>query len=194
MNDEQLKKLWQTANTNKDIFTINPPKIIIEMNTKIQQFEKDIKNRNKREIIVAMLLIPVSIFFAVTIPFTLSKIGAVVLLCSCLWIIYYLKSNSPTKEMNMQLSLKEQLQTHKEHIQKEKQILENVLVWYMLPIILGLILLSAGRGIDRGFFIQLFILFIVAIGIYFLNKKAANEMTPLIEEIDKSIKHLDSKN
>ena len=96
--------------------------------------------------------------------------------------------------MNMQLSLKEQLQTHKEHIQKEKQILENVLVWYMLPIILGLILLSAGRGINRGFFIQLFILFIVAIGIYFLNKKAANEMTPLIEEIDNSIKHLDSKN
>lgn len=193
MNDEQLKALWQTSNANKDIFTINPPKIFIEMNAKIQQFEKDIKNRNAREITVAMLLIPVSIFFAFTIPFTLSKIGAVVLLCSCLWIIYYLKSNSSTKAMNMQLSLKEQLQTHKQHILKEKQILENVLVWYMLPILSGLILLSAGHGINRGFFIQLFILVIMAIGIYFLNKKAANEMNPLIEEIDHSIKHIDSK-
>ena len=196
MNDEQLKKLWQTSNADKDLFTINPPKIITEMNTKVQQFEKDIKKRNKLETAVAILLIPIEFFIAFTTPNTLSKIGAILLIFASLWIVYYLKNNSTKKikTVDMQASLKEQLQNHKRQILHEKRNSENVFVWYILPVLPGMILFFAGFGIDSGFYFRLVGLLIIVIGIYFLNKKAANEMKPLIEEIDKSIKHLDSKN
>jgi len=178
MNDEELKQLWQSSTKNADKLIINPPKIFNEMNTKIKQFEKDVKNRNKREIIVAIVLIPFSLFIAYETPHTLSKIGAIVLLLTSLWITYFLKTKSGIKQetIDNNTSLKEQLQLKKQSISREKQILENIFTWYLLPISTGLILYYAGLGLSNtGGFFRLFVLFIVGIGVYFLNQKAARK-------------------
>jgi len=195
MEDENLKKIWQSKNSPIEKIIIHPLNLTATMDTQLQKFEKDIKKRNRREIGIAMVLIPIFAYYAYTIPPILSKIGSVLLILYALLVIYQLNKVSKNKpNSDVSSSIKAYLISYKSYITQERLLLENVLYWYLLPAIPGLVLLKAGFGFSSGSLLYGLGVCALFIGVYLLNQKAVrDQFDPLLVDISEAIRQLEEE-
>ena len=195
MEDENLKKIWQDKNIPTEKIIIHPLNLTTTMDTQLQKFEKDIKKRNNREIGVAMVLIPIFGYYAYSIPPTLSKIGSVLLVLYALFVIYKLKKvnkNKPSSDTSS--SIKAYLVSYKSYIAQERLLLKNVLYWYLLPAIPGMVLFKAGFGFSGGSLLYGLGVCALCIGVYLFNQKAVREQfDPLLVDISEAIRQLEEE-
>lgn len=194
MTEQELKQIWQDGLAIEKI-NIQSPKFLSNMDKEFKRFEKRIDRRDNREIIAFVFSI---LFFGGMLAirgFTLlENIGFGLLIAYSLLVIYILLKVKKSKPVfSISQSVKEQLINYKSYVRSQQKLLENVLYWYLLPMLPGMILLYMNRGasiIIGGSFIVALIFF----GIHKLNKRAADEnFNPLLEEISLAIKRLDEK-
>ncbi len=194
MTDDELKKIWQVSNARKqqiNIHSIN----MNNMNERIKKFEKNITTRNNKEIAVAIALIIIYSIFAYIKSEPLAKIGAILLLFYCFHVIYqFRKTAARQPAFDVMVSLKDQLVAYQAYVLEEQKLYKNVLYWYLLPMLPGLILFLVGSGINLMSSIIYFGV-IIPLGftlVYYFNQKAVKKMTkPLLEDIAKTLKSLE---
>lgn len=191
MLEKELKKLWQDAAPTEKI-KFEKSKLLIDLDYELKKMERQIKNRDLREIIVALLLIPFFIYLAINAELLLSQIAAGLLVIYCCFVIYKLRSVKRYKKDNFSGSLKEQLQQMRIYVQKERNLLDTVLYWYLLPAAFP-ILLFFGSTVGVGLKLVIYGLVLVAVftGIYFMNKNAVKQnFDPVLEQLDEAIGEL----
>lgn len=193
MTEKQLKEIWQSANDKNE--TINFHSLNLkEMNQQIKKFEKTIAARNNREIAAAIFVIAGFGYYAFTIPSLLGKLGSIWTIGCGIWVIYKLKKvEAKQPGFDSQHSIKQQLVDYQEYVKTEQRLLNNILYWYLLPFIPGMVLFMLGTGKEwSDLFVNFSIIFIVFLAIYLLNKKAAkNKFTPLLTDIEKTLQNLE---
>lgn len=185
MTEEELKNIWQN---NKQPYPIKDNQIILESSkAAFEDLERKIKLRDNRETIVAIILIPVFIAVAIRTEPLLSKIGAFLVVLSCLWIIYKLRTVKKYKQIDFTLPLIESLYHQRKYLNEEKKMLDNVLYWYIIPTAVPLQLYFVGLE-QYGMAIA----YLPLLGfIYYLNKYAVKKkFTPLLTKIDLEIQSL----
>jgi hypothetical protein len=160
--------------------------------------DKSIKRRDRLEISIALLLIPVwswKLFYSASLVQTT---GLWIAIVACLYIPYKLlkakQINAPKDNSVMAF-----LQFEKIKIENQKKLLESVAVWYIAPLMVAIVLITAGATVDEtgipriteqlaiyyGFCVML------VIGIYFLNKRAVKkQLLPLLDKIKQRISEL----
>ncbi len=193
MTEEQLKKIWQSANDKNE--TINFHSLNLkEMNQQIKKFEKTIAARNNREIGAAILVIVGFGYYALSIPAILGKLGSIWTIGYGIWIIYKLKKVAAKQPgFNIEHSIKQQLIDYQKYVKSEQRLLKNILYWYLLPGLPGMMLIMLGSRKEWGdLFFGFSIIFIIFLAIYLLNKEAAEkQFTPLLTDIEKTLQRLE---
>ena len=193
MTDEQLKEIWQSANDKNE--TINFHSLNLkEMNQQIKKFEKTIAARNNREIAAAIFVIAGFGYYAFIIPSILGKLGSIWTIGCGIWIIYKLKKvEAKQPGFDNEHSIKQQLVDYQEYVKSEQRLLSNILYWYLLPFIPGMVLFMLGTRKEWGdLFFGFSIIFIVFLAAYLLNKEAAkSKFTPLLTDIEKTLQNLE---
>ena len=196
MADKNIQKIWKEALESESPLT-GKIKILKDLDGAVKTVEGQIKIRDRIEIIVAILIIPFFVFALFRDISLWSKAGALILICYCLLVIYMLKNVKKYKKAFDPLcTIKDQLVNMKDYLTKEKDLLDNVLYWYLLPPFIGASLFFIGR--NPGFVVSITYMTFIALlywYIYRLNKKAVkNKFIPLINELDVAIKDLDTPN
>ena len=193
MLEQELKNIWQNS-PQKEIIKFEKSKLLIDLNHNISKFEKAIRNRNIREIGSALFVFAVFGYYAYLYSHPLAKIGAIIISLACLFIIYKLKQvQRLMKPINLTFSMKEQLIETRIYITNEKNLLDNVLYWYLLPLSFGMIIFTMGLNMSfKRLLISVPIFIVLNIVIYIINKLTVKKkFLPLIENINLSIKEME---
>jgi hypothetical protein len=144
MLEQELKEIWKTASQVERI-KFDLSRLMIDLNKKMRSIERAIRRRDRREIVAAVLMIPIYGYLAYEIPFMMSKIGSIVILIWCVYVIFKLRNVQKTKrKTDLSLSFSEQLESQKTHMTQQVKLLDTVLYWYILPPYIGNIIFIFG--------------------------------------------------
>lgn len=158
----------------------------------IQKLEQKILWRNYIEIFVGFIVLIALSFFIFKIQNTISKIGIVISIIACVFIIIKLfTSKIKLEKVDFSLSVHETLSNSLLFLTKEASLLETIFWWYTLPLSIGMLVFFSGFGFDSFFYINATMVLILAFLIQFLNKRAlSKEFYPLMALLEKQLEEL----
>jgi hypothetical protein len=193
MLEQELKNIWQHSPQN-EVVKFEKSKLLIDLNHDLNKFKKSIENRNRREYTVALIVIPVFLYYAYFYSHPLTKVGAIIISLAGIFIIYNLnKAQESKKPIDLTVSLKKQLIETKNYIIQEKILLDNILYWYLLPLSFGLVLFVMGLNMSLNrLIISIPCFIIVNVGAYVLNKQTVKKnILPIIDNLNASIREME---
>jgi len=199
MKLDDLKEGWKTeveqAGEQQDLSSL-----VESLEKETIKLDKSVKRRDIIETSIALLLVPVwawKLFYSASV---LQSIGLWIAILSCLYIPYKLLKARQV-ETAKDDSLLAFLSVEKIKLEKQKQLLESVATWYISPLMLAIILITAGAKVDEAgiplisqqLMVYYFFCAILTVGVYFLNKRAAKKkFAPLLDKVNQQIKELTS--
>ena len=190
MIEDELVKIWQSS-PNQERVKFEKSRLMIDMQSTLDHLHKKIKYRDLGEQIGAMMVIPVFAYYAYSIPFMLTKVASVLIIFWAVYVIVRLRNAKKHKPSAFTETYLEYLYKSREYLKVQKQLLDNVLYWYILPAAILVFLFILGPGIT-GRVVKIIKLgvgnILLGVAIYFLNKRAVKkEFVPRLEKIDKLI-------
>jgi 4-hydroxybenzoate polyprenyltransferase len=191
MEADDLKKLW--GNSKVPRLTINSLSLSKELDKEFKTIERKIARRDLREIIAAIALIPLALARAYFTSPVLAKITLLLIIPYALMVIYKLKQAKKYKVTDMNLDFKESIKRQIIYYCKQRDLLNTVLWWYLLPpaILSMLHLTSLGMVFEKLIFHGMFITILYG-AIYALNKRVVRkQLNPLIRKLDDILLELD---
>ena len=84
MDENILKQLWLNSCNDQQV-EINPEKLILSISQKINNIEKSVRRRDRREIFIAACMILLFGWWLIIMPHLLSKIGAAIIIAGWSW-------------------------------------------------------------------------------------------------------------
>lgn len=199
MNPDSFKQAWQTQ-TSQTRLTINAELLLKEVRRNQRQFTATIFWRDVREVGVYILMVPLWLYLGVrhSLPWTWY-----LAVPALLWIVGYMLADR-VRHKRQPLEPGEPLHQHVESslAQLEHQIwlLQNVLWWYLLPLIVPLLAFSgqvAWEVRTGGWWTALLLagevafVVVVCAGVYWLNQIAVrSELGPRRQELEALLRSL----
>jgi len=195
---DQLKSQWQEK----------VEKISVQSNNLISSLEKETRKmhrslfwRDVSEICTAVFIIIVFSVIFLTQKGTpnLSKLGYIVAIFACIFIIYKLISARYKNTDIIFTSLEKNIKYQITFFEKQKDLLNSVLLWYIGPVIFSLILVFAGFGLEAeslpkfllSYNLYFFGVTVITVLIWLANKYAARKtIQPIIDRLNAQLEAL----
>lgn len=194
MNDIELKQAWKKLELDKDKLNLQSPNLEMNMELEINKFEKRVNHRDRKEIYTAGGLILLFTVIAI-INKGYMRIGSILLIVYFIWVIYYLTKAKARKPIfSISKSIKDQLIEYKSYVVLQRNLVSNVLYWYILPVIPGLVLFSLSFDSPISIAGAWLIHILVLSYVYRLNKRAAKENYDfLLKRLNQAIINLETQ-
>lgn len=203
---EHLKTVYESV-TFKDWVRFDANKFSGNIEKKLSGFNRDIILRDFREAAVAVILF---IIFCCRVIFsdlsTSQTISSWVMLFACVLIVAVLYWGRTLGKDIYTLPTIEFLRMQRKYLIRQRNLLRNVLYWYLGPLLLSYLIgfwdrVAPSFSPDESWIVKapglvilgFVIVFItgVTVVIYILNKKAAKKVHLIVEEVDKAIRDLE---
>jgi hypothetical protein len=192
MDENILKQLWLNSNQVRRI-EINSEKLMETINQKVLHMDKIIKKRDGLEIFIAICMMPLFVWWLITSPQLLARIGVAIIAGACLLVILKLVS---ARRVCVREEIASATQYHLMvsllRVQKQIRLLSTVLWWYFLPFFIGVVCLFYSYSITFTSKAVYTIVVAALYGyIYYLNKRALKKhLKPLEGNIKKALYEL----
>lgn len=150
MSQDELSNLWQNQAASSS--SLQKEKEGEEMLTMViertRKFDRRILLRNVREVVAAFIVSGIFAWFAWRAPSGLEKIGDAIVAASGVWITFYLlRFGSGPKALDPGLNLNAYGQLLRESYDREVRLARSVKYWYLLPMYVGMAVLTLGMGL-----------------------------------------------
>jgi len=191
---DDLKLDWQNEvaqkNNNTSLAFSSEP-LEIEAN----KIDKLVKRQDIIEITTAILFLPVITYLLLNSENAIQLTGYFIWIYVCIITPYKLVKARMIK-VDKDNNMKSYLQAEKQKTIGQLDLLRTFVWWHIIPILVGLILVSAGSTLDEtgtlhiSFSLKIYYSFCTlgAIGVYFYNKKMAeNKFKPLLDKINQRL-------
>jgi len=130
MLEQELKNIWKNSSKTSQI-SIETDALVQEFGTQMNRIQKQIKNRDRREISASVIGILIFSFLAYEIPFPITKASCFL---SILWFVYVIykfrKSNHQNIPEKLSVPLTEQLARKKQLLEQQVKLLNSAAYWY----------------------------------------------------------------
>ncbi|MHA7059048.1 hypothetical protein ACWGOQ_0017615 [Aquimarina sp. M1] len=213
MLEQELKEIWKDSSETERI-KFDLSKLMIELNDKINEFERAFRSRDIGELITAVISIPVFGCIAYLIPFPITKVGIILAMIGFIWGIYDRRNNRKQKSpISLTLPFQKQLENQKINMSREIKRYNTVLYWFLIPSFIPYAISIIGLGDPTEYGLSNTILnqllplsftykigslvfaAIIFIAIFWAHKRAIRkQFIPLIEDIDKVMHQLKHEN
>lgn len=188
--EEELIKIWQSS-PNQERVKFEKSRLMIDVQSSIDRLHREIKNRDLREQLAAAIVIPVFAYYAYAIPHLLTKVASVLIVSWAVYIVMRLRNAKKNKPSAFTETYLEYLHKTREYLHIQKQLLDSVFYWYILPGMTLTMLFVLGFGVaGRVAYIIKMALGNVALAIatYFLNKRGVKkQIMPRLVKVDELI-------
>lgn len=191
MFENELTEIWKQS-AKPEVGKFNPSELLANLDSQLKNFDKCLKNRDRREVFAAAIIILIFSIGAILFTGIISKIGLILCALYGIIVIYVLRNVKKHKPANFTLPVKDYLVKHRDYLVKERNLLKNVIYWYLLPPFIGEVLFFVGQNMSTTtLIISILIVFSINAYIYFLNKVGVKKVfDPLILKINKTINDL----
>jgi hypothetical protein len=173
---DDLEQLWKTQPVDPAVKGEEMRKIILR---KTEKFDRTIRRRNIRETVAAAMVAIFFTYIAWGQRNGIDRAGSIILVASSLWIIYYMwrrggKPPDPNPDQTLEGYRRALVRKYDHQI----RLLRNVKFWYLAPMYVGLLVVSAGlltERVQKGSPIGLAVLYplvytILFAGIWWMNE------------------------
>jgi hypothetical protein len=183
--DEDLKDLWQSQDV---------PKTEIDMQAlsiKATDFQKTIKRRNLLEYVAALLVVPVFVYVALGSAHVLTRIGAILLIMGIGVMVTHirLRGHASSEAPPVDGPTERLVAWHRAELERQRQLLLRVPVWYVGPLMPGFAFFFAGfmvKSPERWptHLVVCAIVIATMSGILWANRAGARKLERQIAELD----------
>jgi len=197
MKLDDLKADWKNEITESGN-NVKLTEVIEALMKETTKVDKSIKRRDILEISIALLLIPVwswKLFYSAGV---MQSLGLWIAILACIYIPYRLlkakRVHVPQDE-----SVLAYLEVEKLKLQNQKSLLETIALWYISPLMIAIVLITAGATVN-DFGIpqipgQLMVYYsfcaLLVVGVYLLNTRAAKKkFQPLLDKVNQRISEI----
>jgi hypothetical protein len=186
LRPDDLGEVWRRQKVEHTQMTID------ELRERASKFRRRILFRNFREYAAIAVVLA---FFAFSMGkyTTLMRVGAGLVIAGMLYVAYQLHRRGSTKAVAADLAPASCLDSHRQELERQRDLLMGIWSWYLGPMIPGLVLLMVGVGMANPGHLKHAWLFealysaAVALVFYFvarLNRRAAHRLQRQIDELD----------
>lgn len=195
MMEEELIKIWQSSSSQERV-KFEKSRLMLNMQSSLDEIHKKIQYRDLREYIAVGIVIPVFTYYAYSVPNLLSKVASILIIGYALFVALKLRNAKKYKPSAFTETYLEYLYKSKEYLLHQKQLLDSVIYWYILPGITLTMLFTLGLGVTDRLKPILKVAIanvVIAIAVYYLNKRAVQkELNPRLSKIDELIRMLEN--
>lgn len=172
MSDD-LRNLWQNQPHNPLRMTIE------EIHMKAAQFQKKIALRNKREYAAAAIVVVAFTGYAIFLPGALIKAGSILTVVAALFVAYRLHQKGSSRPIPAAMALSSSVEFHRTELERQRDLLRSVWLWYLAPFVPGMVLFGLGMG-SLSWACGLAAIFA---GVWWLNARAARKLQAEIDAL-----------
>ena len=185
MNDcpqQDMKRVWQGQESSSDSISLD------QVCVKASRFQGKIWWRNLREYVAAVLVVTVFAFYIWAYQTPLLRIGSALCIIGCLYAMIQLHKRGSARTLARDLGATKGLQFHRGELEKQRNALQGIWSWYLLPLVPGLVVFSLGRGVELGVPWTRLGLYIAICGVLFwvfaeVNRWAARKLQKQIDAL-----------
>jgi len=144
---DDLEQLWKTQPVDPAVKGEEMRKIILN---KTEKFDRTIRRRNIRETVAAALVAIFFTYIAWGQRNGIDRVGSIILVASSLWIVYYMwRRGAEPSDPNPDQTLEGYQRALIRKYDHQIRLLRNVKFWYLAPMYVGLLTVSAGLLKER---------------------------------------------
>jgi len=133
MLEQELKNIWNNSSQTAEI-SIETNQLVGELNARVHSIQKQIRNRDVREITASVIGILIFSYFLYEIPFPITKLACSL---SIIWFALVIfksrKSRKQNMTTNLSLSMTAQLAHQETTMQQQASLLNSAAYWYSIP-------------------------------------------------------------
>jgi hypothetical protein len=150
-------------------------------------FERTIRQRNRREVFAGVVVVAAFSALLWRGPGFMARIGFGLVIAGTLFVIHYIRTRGATRPVPMQGELAASVAVYRQELERQRDLLHNVMWWYLLPLFPGMAVLWLAQALARspsgstwhfgvlGFWLGLTVL------LYHLNERAARKVQRKID-------------
>lgn len=192
MIEDELIKIWQSS-PNQERVKFEKSRLMIDVQSSLDRLHRFVKYRDLMDTIPAIIIIPVFASYTFIVPFALSKIATGFIALWAIYLIIRLRKAKKNKPGAMTGTYLEYLQKNRRFLIDQKELMDTVVYWAVIPLItlvslffIGVFTGRPGPPIKRA--IALCGNLVIGIVVYFMNKWAVKkQIMPRLEKVDKLI-------
>jgi hypothetical protein len=186
-HDDQsgLNRLWQEQAREEVHMAIE------DIRNRARKMKKTGDRRNWREYAAAVFVVGACGFLATRESNVIVLIGSGFMVLGTFYVVYHLQRFGSVRSMPSDLGLKDCLDFHRAELVRQRDLLQSVWWWYLLPFVPGLALILIGRAIERpdrwlralgaaAVFVATFVM------IGKLNERVARKLQGRIDDVDQA--------
>ena len=197
MINDEIDEIWNSFSKAEKV-KIDQHRMMVELRSNLDNLQKQIRLRDKREITVAIIVIPMFIIIAVLIPFLITKIASILLAIWSCFVIYKLRQTNNNEPIHYNEKYLRYLEQNKEYLQDQKKLLASVFWWYIAPFLFcsTLFLIGFLDTSNKSNWVSIAMIIgvvLFSVLLYIMNKNVSkNELDPRISKIENLIKKMKS--
>src|SRR5256714_1133389 len=182
MNEDELKKLWQQQPLREP--DISATQVMSAMQHKTTLLRRCLDSRDTGELVACAFIIIIFgfFYFFVDARWPISRLGDLIVIGSSIfiaWKIVYARRTTPPAPPGA--TIVESLRAELNAVRTQSQLLGSILWWYLLPLALGIFVITWGKpgGLAWNIIYTILVIALYAF-IYRLNQRArAKQLLPL---------------
>jgi hypothetical protein len=129
-------EIWQSQHVEPLTMSIE------ELRSRAMKFESQIRLRNRRETIVAGVMIPIFALFLRWFPSPLERAGSILIIAGILFVIYRMNSMAAPAGVPAGGGLETCVAFHRRELERQRDLLRSIAFWYLGPLVPGLVLFN----------------------------------------------------
>lgn len=187
---DDMKNLWQSQPTEPP--TIRPE----DLRRKLNKFERRVFWRNLREYAAGAVVIAGFGHYGWKLHGLLVHIGAGLMIAGTLTVMFELHRRASVRTVPADLGLSTCIDFHRKSLERQRDALRKVLIWYLLPVVPGLAIFDIGLAINQwkanpvdlhhfvlASLVSPAIVAAVFFGVWRMNQWAAGKLQKRIDEL-----------
>lgn len=196
MINDELNKIWKSSSKVEKV-KFEKSRLILELQSNMENLHKKIKFRDFREITAAIIVIPIFIYYAVIIPYPITKIASILIIVWSCYVVFKLRQTNKNKPSEYHENYLVYLEKNRHYLQEQKELLDNIFWWYIAPFLfcMGLFVIGFLGNPDRANWVLTTLIggVVLSVVIYIMNKRASKkEYEGRINKIEALLKMMKS--
>lgn len=138
-----VSKVWQNQSVEVVQMSLD------EIRKKAQKFTTRILWRNVGEYLGAVLAIACFGYYFWRFEGILLRTGSALVIAGTLYVVYQLRKRGSAKTVPSDMALTTCLEFHRSQLRKQRDLLQGVWSWYLLPLVPGMVVFLVGSAVEH---------------------------------------------
>jgi hypothetical protein len=135
--------LWKGQPAEEERMSID------DIRKRARAMEGAVRRRNLREYVAGGIVLVAFGYVAWTDSSSVVRVGAALIVVALLYVVRQMRARGSVQPMPATLALTDCIAFHRNELERQRDLLQSIWSWYLLPFVPGMLVILIGRAIQR---------------------------------------------